>query len=133
MENAEQMDAALRELRELGLGLSIDDFGTGYSSFAYLSHLPVDKLKIDRSFVEGVGRSEKADTLCAAIIAMAHNLKLQVVGEGVESAIQHERLAAMGCDEAQGYWYSVPLPSDELERYLDGRQELDRAGRASRG
>ena len=132
MENAEQMDAALRELRELGLGLSIDDFGTGYSSFAHLSHLPVDKLKIDRRFVEAVGLSEQADTLCAAIIAMAHNLKLVVVAEGVETALQHERLVAMECDEAQGFWYSVPLRVPELESFVDEHRELDVPGGGSK-
>ncbi len=118
MENAEQMGAALRELRALGLGLSIDDFGTGYSSFAHLSHLPMNKLKIDKAFIVDVGVRESADTLCAAIIAMAHNLELSVVAEGVETSLQHQRLTAMGCDEAQGFWYSAPLRVHELEQYL---------------
>ncbi|MGH8109230.1 MAG: EAL domain-containing protein [Arenimonas sp.] len=118
MENSGQMDAALHELSSLGLGLSIDDFGTGYSSFAHLSHLPVNKLKIDKAFVDGIGINERADTLCAAIIAMAHNLKLSVVAEGVETEMQHNQLLAMGCDEAQGYWYSMPLRVHEFEQYM---------------
>ncbi len=118
MENAQRMGAALGELRVLGLTLAIDDFGVGYSSFASLSHLPVDKLKIDKAFVDGVGRTEAADTLCAAIIAMAHNLKLAVVAEGVETELQHRRLVAMGCDALQGYWHCRPLPAAELEQFL---------------
>jgi diguanylate cyclase (GGDEF)-like protein len=133
MENAERMGAALDELRSLGLGLAIDDFGTGYSSFASLSHLPVDKLKIDKVFVDGVGTSDSADTLCAAIIAMAHNLRLTVVAEGVETELQHRRLLAMGCDEAQGYWYCRPVPLDEFEALvrtrLDTPLEALQAGR----
>jgi EAL domain-containing protein (putative c-di-GMP-specific phosphodiesterase class I) len=124
MENAQRMGAALTELRSLGLALAIDDFGTGYSSFASLAHLPVDKLKIDKAFIDGVGLAENADTLCAAIIAMAHNLQLTVVAEGVETEVQHLRLAAMGCDEAQGYWYARPLKLADFEAFLKSRAEL---------
>jgi EAL domain-containing protein (putative c-di-GMP-specific phosphodiesterase class I) len=124
MENAQRMGAALTELRTLGLALAIDDFGTGYSSFASLSHLPVDKLKIDKAFVDGVGASDSADTLCAAIIAMAHNLDLTVVAEGVETQTQHARLAAMGCDEAQGYWYARPMKLPEFEAFLRARTAM---------
>jgi diguanylate cyclase (GGDEF)-like protein len=128
MENAQAMGAALAELRGLGLGLAIDDFGTGYSSFASLSHLPVNKLKIDKVFIDGLGRGdgptqERAGTLCAAIIAMAHNLRLTVVAEGVETEAQHRELLAMGCDEAQGYWYCRPLPLEEFERFVRERAQ----------
>jgi diguanylate cyclase (GGDEF)-like protein len=121
MENAQAMGAALGELRELGLGIAIDDFGTGYSSFASLSHLPVSKLKIDKVFIDGLGRSDNAGTLCAAMIAMAHNLRLSVVAEGVETEAQHRELVAMGCDEAQGYWYCKPLPLAEFEAFVRER------------
>jgi len=124
MENAQRMSAALAELRTLGLALAIDDFGTGYSSFASLSNLPVDKLKIDKAFVDGVGLGGNADTLCAAIIAMAHNLELTVVAEGVETEVQHRRLAAMGCDEAQGYWYAKPLKLPEFEAFVRERAAM---------
>ena len=127
MENAERIGVTLRELRALGIGIAIDDFGTGYSSFAALSQLPIDKLKIDKVFIERVGSDENADTLCAAIAAMAHNLRLTVVAEGVESELQHRRLRAMGCDQAQGYWYGRPVTGDELEeqlRALARRQSL---------
>jgi diguanylate cyclase (GGDEF)-like protein len=126
MENAQRMVVALGELRALGLGLAIDDFGTGYSSFASLSHLPVNKLKIDKVFIEGIGVEESASTLCAAMIAMAHNLKLTVVAEGVETELQHRRLQAMGCDEAQGFWYCRPLPLAEFEAFVQAQ-----AGKAS--
>jgi len=118
MENAQRMGTALTELRSLGLGLAIDDFGTGYSSFASLAHLPVNKLKIDKIFIDDLGQTERANTLCAAIIAMAHNLKLSVVAEGVETELQHQQLKAMGCDEAQGYWYSRPLPLEQFEAFV---------------
>ena len=118
MENAQRMGAALSELRSLGLGLAIDDFGTGYSSFASLAHLPVGKLKIDKIFIDGLGESGDANTLCAAMIAMAHNLKLIVVAEGVESERQVAQLQQMDCDEAQGFWYCKPLPLPEFERFL---------------
>ena len=127
MENAERISVALRELRALGIGIAIDDFGTGYSSFAVLSQLPIDKLKIDKMFVERLGSDESADTLCSAIAAMAHNLRLTVVAEGVESELQHHRLRAMGCDQAQGYWYGRPVTGEGLEellRALARRQSL---------
>jgi diguanylate cyclase (GGDEF)-like protein len=123
MENAQAMGAALGELRSLGLGIAIDDFGTGYSSFASLSHLPVNKLKIDKAFVDGLGRSDSANTLCAAMIAMAHNLRLTVVAEGVETEAQHRQLRAMGCDEAQGFWYCRPLPLAEFEAFVRERAQ----------
>jgi diguanylate cyclase (GGDEF)-like protein len=122
MDNAAQMAAAVNELRALGFSVAIDDFGTGYSSLAYLSHLPVNTLKIDRAFVVGVGTRESADTLCAAIIAMAHQLDLAVVAEGVETEIQRDRLVAMRCDQAQGNLFSVPLRLDAFEQYLDAHR-----------
>ncbi|HET9767135.1 MAG TPA: EAL domain-containing protein, partial [Thermoanaerobaculia bacterium] len=127
MENAERIGVTLRELRALGIGVSIDDFGTGYSSFGALSRLPIDKLKIDKVFIERVGSDENADTLCAAIAAMAHNLRLTVVAEGVETELQHRRLRAMGFDQAQGYWYGRPVTGEAFEvllRALAQRQSL---------
>jgi EAL domain-containing protein (putative c-di-GMP-specific phosphodiesterase class I) len=118
METAERIGVTLHELRALGIGIAIDDFGTGYSSFAALSRLPIDKLKIDKVFIERLGGDENADTLCAAIAAMAHNLRLTVVAEGVESELQHLRLRAMGCDQAQGYWYGRPVTGEGLEAML---------------
>lgn len=109
----------LRALRGAGVEVAIDDFGTGYSSLSYLQKFDVDFLKIDRSFVDDL-KGSGAD-LCEAIVVMAHRLGVKVVAEGVEEAWQRDLLAAMGCDYAQGYLYSPPLPPDAFEaRWLRG-------------
>ncbi|MGE8388832.1 MAG: putative bifunctional diguanylate cyclase/phosphodiesterase [Pseudomonas sp.] len=113
----------LKRIRGQGVSLSIDDFGTGYSSLAYLKRLPLDVLKIDRSFLQDVPASLKDREIVQAIIAMAHTLHLQVVSEGVETVEQHEFLAANGCDYLQGYLLSRPVPLAELRPILD---RLDR-------
>lgn len=96
--------AALERLRRVGVRVAIDDFGIGYSSLGYLHRLPVDVIKIDRSFVQNLQASEETRRLCAAIVAMAHHLGLQVVAEGVETEMQHDVLNALGCERYQGYW-----------------------------
>ena len=106
----------LSPLRARGIRLSVDDFGTGYSSLSYLRSLPVDELKIDRSFVTDLERGDS--TLVRSIIDLGHNLGLQVVAEGVESGPVLRQLAELGCDSAQGYFLSHPLPIDELRRFL---------------
>ena len=108
----------LRALRGLGVGLAIDDFGTGYSSIAYLRHLPVDVLKIDRSFVADVARDERAAALVDAIAAMATALELSMVAEGIENAEQLRALQALGCRLGQGYWFARPMAAEEAERFL---------------
>ncbi|TQV87734.1 EAL domain-containing protein [Aliikangiella coralliicola] len=118
MENASQLASMLGELKSLGVNLSIDDFGTGYSSFSYLSQLPVDKLKIDKSFIDKIESGERAKTLCLAIISMAHELGLKVVAEGVENQNQLSFLVEARCDEIQGYYYSKPLTSEQFETFL---------------
>jgi diguanylate cyclase (GGDEF)-like protein len=111
MDNVAAAVATLRGLKSLGVSLSVDDFGTGYSSLAYLRNLPIDKLKIDRSFVRGIGSRAHSDggVLAQAIISLGHNLRLQVVAEGVETAAQARFLERHGCDEVQGYFYARPL------------------------
>ena len=96
----------------------MDDFGTGYSSLAYLSRLPVTKLKIDRSFLAQVGEEASATALFEAIVRLGHTLGLDVVAEGVETEAQWHYLRALGGDAAQGFWLSRPLPPEELEVLL---------------
>ncbi|MCO7517645.1 EAL domain-containing protein [Pseudomonas guariconensis] len=117
----------LKRIRAQGVALSIDDFGTGYSSLAYLKRLPLDVLKIDRSFIQDVPGSQKDREIVQAIIIMAHTLHLQVVCEGVETVEQHEFLAAHGCDFLQGYLLSRPVPLAELRPILErlDRQDSD--------
>ncbi|MNN27135.1 Phytochrome-like protein cph2 [compost metagenome] len=109
----------LRQIRALGVSLSIDDFGTGYSSLAYLKRLPLNTLKIDRSFILDIPTATADMEIVQAIIVMAHTLHLQVVTEGVESLEQYEFLERSGCDFIQGYLLSRPVPLDELRPVLE--------------
>jgi diguanylate cyclase (GGDEF)-like protein len=109
---------ALAQLKHMGIRLSVDDFGTGYSSLSRLQRLPVDALKIDRSFVSGIDEQGRGGEIATAIIMMAHSLGLSVTAEGVETPEQLTVLSTEGCDRAQGYLFSRPLPLDELDRQL---------------
>jgi diguanylate cyclase len=109
----------LRQIRALGVSLSIDDFGTGYSSLAYLKRLPLNTLKIDRSFIQDIPKATQDMEIVQAIIVMAHTLHLQVVTEGVETFEQYEFLECHGCDFVQGYLLSRPVPLEELRPVLD--------------
>src|SRR5262249_14149196 len=110
LDDLELTNGALRALKDLGIRLSIDDFGTGGSSLTYLRQFPFDELKIDSSFVEGLGRSAADDAIVAATIDMAHALGMVVAAEGVETQAQLDRLRALGCDRAQGFLLSQPTP-----------------------
>jgi diguanylate cyclase (GGDEF)-like protein/PAS domain S-box-containing protein len=112
MEDAESNIEALRRLKALGVRLAIDDFGTGYSSLSYLKRFPVDVLKVDKSFVDGLGQDPEDDAIVRAVITLAHSLGAVVVAEGVETEGQLVRLRELGCELAQGYLFSGPMPAE---------------------
>jgi EAL domain-containing protein (putative c-di-GMP-specific phosphodiesterase class I) len=112
----------LRHLRSAGIAVAIDDFGTGYSSLSKLATFPVDRLKIDRSFLNDIRHQEDDVPLVAAMIALAHRLGLAVTAEGVETPEQHAYLRRNGCDLLQGYLFSPPVPPDRFEALLRGQQ-----------
>jgi diguanylate cyclase (GGDEF)-like protein/PAS domain S-box-containing protein len=118
IEETDEMLRWLRSIRETGIRLSIDDFGTGYSSLSYLRRLPVDIVKIDRSFVSDVSRNADDAALVRAIISMAHNLRMEVVAEGVETPNQLSFLQSADCDMVQGYYFHKPMPAVEFRRLL---------------
>ncbi|MBV8636427.1 MAG: EAL domain-containing protein, partial [Burkholderiaceae bacterium] len=126
MSDVENAIETLHELKRLGVQLAIDDFGTGYSSLSYLRRFPIDVLKIDQSFVRDITASSGEATIVHTIIAMAHNLNLRVIAEGVETREQLAYLRKHECDEMQGYYFSRPLPAAEVEHLL--ARTLDEAG-----
>jgi diguanylate cyclase (GGDEF)-like protein/PAS domain S-box-containing protein len=118
MEDAEWAIGSIRALRNLGVKLSIDDFGTGYSSLGYLKRFPVDTVKIDRSFVDGLGTDPEDSAIVNAVISLGHALGLQVVAEGVETEQQLAELNALGCDFAQGFLFAPPQPAPDVEQLV---------------
>lgn len=121
MTDPEQAMKNVKQLRALGIRLSIDDFGTGYSSLAYLKKLPVNEIKIDKSFVMNMIADESDEMIVRSTIDLAHNLGLDVIAEGVDSEEAWNKLHKLKCDGAQGYFISVPLPANEVIRWLKGR------------
>jgi diguanylate cyclase (GGDEF)-like protein/PAS domain S-box-containing protein len=122
MEDVESSIESLLALKSLGVRLAIDDFGTGYSSLGYLRRFPVDVVKIDRSFVAGLGTDPAATAIVAAVVNLSHALGLSVVAEGVETEEQLVALRALRCDRAQGYYWSQPIAADELDRWDEFRR-----------
>ena len=108
----------MRALREEGIRIAIDDFGTGYSSLAYLTRFPVAALKIDRSFVAGIGRETSDPAIVRTIIEMARTLGFTVIAEGVETQAQVEFLRQFGCHQAQGYFFARPMPIDDFKALI---------------
>ncbi len=126
LENTEEVAAALRALRARGVRFAIDDFGTGYSALAYVKHFPVDRLKIDQSFVRNLKTDPADAAIVRAVIDLGHSLGLQVTAEGVESADQVAELMATGCDEIQGHYFSEALPAHEFAEFLQRGRTLPR-------
>jgi diguanylate cyclase (GGDEF)-like protein len=124
MANRRRAHAILVRLRELGVQVSVDDFGTGYSSLSYLRDLPVDEIKLDRTFITPMPDDARATALVSSTIALAHGLGLRIVAEGVETQETYDVLARLGCDEAQGYLLSRPVPAAQLERWLRDRSQV---------
>lgn len=132
IENLDQHLDALRRLRADGVGVAIDDFGTGYSSLSYLQRLPIDCLKIDRSFVRQIHVNQVDASIVTAITAMAHSMDVDVVAEGVEHAAQLQTLRALGCDCGQGYLFAPPMSASECEALLEASARgADAANRAT--
>jgi len=121
VDEVDKMIAMLNEIVNMDITVSIDDFGTGYSSLSYLKRFPIHTLKIDKSFIRNLPGDQEDVALSKAIIAMAHSLGMKVVAEGVETAEQLQFLHSLGCDIAQGYYYSKPIPSDEFLSFLGNR------------
>jgi EAL domain-containing protein (putative c-di-GMP-specific phosphodiesterase class I) len=118
MKNAQRHSAELQRLRTDGVSIEMDDFGTGYSSLSYLRHLPLDVIKIDRSFITNLDTSKTDEAIVSAILTMTHSLGMRAVAEGVEKAEQLEVLARHGCETAQGFYFSRPMPADECRDLL---------------
>ena len=119
MDDVEEAITLLEKIKELGVKISVDDFGTGYSSLSSLKDLPIQTLKIDRSFINGLTDDQDSQAIVSAILSLAKQLNLSVVAEGVETKKQEKFLKRLGCDEIQGFFYSKPLPAEEFEKFLD--------------
>jgi diguanylate cyclase (GGDEF)-like protein len=118
IEDMEAVSEALARVKDLGIAVHLDDFGTGYASLSYLQRLPVDIIKIDKSFVQNLDTDPVAENLVRSVIALARSLDMGVIAEGVETAEQRDALRALGCEVAQGYLFARPMPAEEVERLL---------------
>jgi diguanylate cyclase len=124
MADPEAASPTLHELKALGFAIAIDDFGTGYSSLSYLKHFPIDNLKIDRSFVEGLGSDVQETAIVRSVVDLAQALSVTITGEGIETLSQEAALRALGCDGGQGYLFARPLNAVALEAMLGEEVEL---------
>jgi EAL domain-containing protein (putative c-di-GMP-specific phosphodiesterase class I) len=121
MDDVEHSIESLVALKSIGVRIDVDDFGTGFSSLNYLKRLPIDGLKIDQSFVAGLGIDKNDSAITRAVVGLAQALDLTVIAEGVETEAQARQLIALGCQSAQGYLWSPPVPSDEAGGLVTGR------------
>lgn len=126
MQNPDITISILNQFSGMGIALAIDDFGTGYSSLAYLKHLPIQRLKLDQSFVQDIESDTSNAAICSATIALGHNLGLELVAEGVETKAQQDFLSNLGCDVLQGFLYSKPLPFTEIIAFLNQQKTAQR-------
>src|SRR5213076_666848 len=128
LRDVEAVSETMARLKELGVKIAIDDFGTGYSSLSYLKRLPIDTLKLDRSFVNGATTDPDDAALVMAVITLAHNLRLKVIAEGVETEEHLRFLRLLRCDGGQGYLFGKPMPAEvfrsTLDRDIDYAREL---------
>ena len=118
MEDPEGITAQLSELRRIGVQVGIDDFGTGYSSLSYLRRFPVDKLKIDKSFIDNIETVEEDLAIVRTVVDLARILSLETTAEGIESEAQADLLRDVGCEVGQGYFFARPLPPEEIPTFL---------------
>uniref|UniRef100_UPI0036F313C9 EAL domain-containing protein n=1 Tax=Shewanella phaeophyticola TaxID=2978345 RepID=UPI0036F313C9 len=118
IKNPEQAIKVMQQLAKMGVSLALDDFGTGYSSLSYLKRFPINCLKIDKTFVDDIDKSDRDLKMVDSIITIAHNMGLSVVGEGVEQTAQLNILKALNCEEIQGYIYSKPIKETDFEAML---------------
>jgi len=127
MESMGEAVSILNKMKAIGVKIALDDFGTGYSSLSSLSSLPIDKLKVDRAFVQRIERDPTSRTVIDAIIALGRSLQLAVVGEGIESEGVLRHLQGQGCTHAQGFWFSRPLPPAELASWYHEMKKKENA------
>jgi EAL domain-containing protein (putative c-di-GMP-specific phosphodiesterase class I) len=118
MESPDLITEKLQCLRTNGISIALDDFGTGYSSLGYLRNLPIDTLKIDKLFIDDISKKDSNSIITDSIISLGHKIGLSVISEGVETAEQIQYLKNYQCDIIQGYYYSKPLPSDQVEHFI---------------
>ncbi|MNP57671.1 Oxygen sensor protein DosP [compost metagenome] len=108
----------MEDLRKMGIHISMDDFGTGYSSLSQLDRLPINEMKLDRSFIQGLVEDSKKSSIVRAVIELGHHMDLRVVAEGIESPDELRYLTELECDQFQGYYFSKPLPSQEFSSFV---------------
>ena len=122
MDKLDTVIDTLTELKQLGIEVAIDDFGTGFSSLSYIQSLPIDRLKIDRSFIKDLPKSDTG-AIAALVISLGAKLGLKTIAEGVETQEQAKFLKDLGCDEVQGFMYARPMPESELIEYINNRKQ----------